>query len=199
MKKAFRYIRLPYALSTILLLLLVLQVFQNKRLLSDLTGSDRLNIPELVVGKKIDTVTVRDLSNKEIDLSSINGKKHLVILFTTSCVYCEKDVDLWKNISKSNQNLDVLAVSTENDLSALAKYKQDHSLNFPVFSDKDSSLAKEVNLQVTPTKILFTSDWKILYVWSGYTNQASGNSDLGALLGFFNIPPQDVPNAPDAP
>jgi peroxiredoxin len=58
----------------------------------------------------------------------------------------------------SDRNIDVLAVTQENDSALLRKYALDNDLPFPIIMDPDRKLISQLKAPATPTKVLISSD-----------------------------------------
>ncbi len=193
MKKTIALMKSPYMLSTILVLLLGLQIWQNRAILADVSQPTTHQAVNIVIGKAIQHTQLHDPAGQTVDLLKPGARYHLLIFFATTCEYCKQDLGLWNTIAAHNPDVAIYGVSTETDAAALAQYQAQHNIAFPLLMDQQGELARELDLKVTPTKILLSAELKPLYVWYGYTTKRSGNQDLGALYGFLNIDPALVP------
>lgn len=95
------------------------------------------------------------------------------------------------------KNTKLFGVSREISLRKLARFKDEYSVSFPILIDSEGKLFEAGAVDFTPTKILYTKEREIVQVWRGWTNQSSGESELGALRLLFEVYPQELPKYSD--
>jgi thiol-disulfide isomerase/thioredoxin len=114
-----------------------------------------------------------------IDGSTYHIKdKPLVIYFwATWCPICKFQSP---NIQKLSEDYEVItiAVQSGNEFE-IQEYLKKENLNFKVINDYDSSLAKQFNINVYPTTLIYNSKQELVFSDVGYT------STLGLYIRMF--------------
>lgn len=199
--KVSKFIRSPYAIIVLLSVLLIIQVVQNQMVLQN-ANPRRSDADFLKVGNKVNIPSLQIAEGTGAnDFSLRKDSSKLIIYLQTSCQYCHQDIPLWKKIyaQASDRNIDVFAVTQENDSALLRKYALDNDLPFPIIMDPDRKLISQLKVPATPTKVLISSDQRVLKVWQGLTTQQSGESDIGSLASTFDIWSESLPKMSGAP
>lgn len=191
--------RLLYILIGILSVLLLVQVIQNQTVLRRQFTFEGSDPPPLLIGKTLSPVTLLTIDGEPFELEKLTGEYHLFIFFHTKCPYCELDLSLWRTMYEhsQSQDIDIIAVTLEQDVNAVARYAQEHGIPFPVLRDENRNLFDQLGIFGTPTKVLLSKDMRVLQIWYGWTTQRSNPSDLGAMLAFLGIEPEEIPSSTD--
>lgn len=178
--------------------LLSVLVVQNQKKLQEQTFSHAFSIEEIIIGRKIQPVTLETIDGAVYNTGDLEGDYKLLIFFATNCPYCAKDISLWHEMYNQgiSRNISVIGITTETDVSSVSEYSHQNNIPFPVLLDKQQQLFAQLRISATPAKILCSSDWRVLQVWEGWTTQESGQSDLGGIYAFFGILPDKLPVAP---
>lgn len=181
---------------TILLLisLLAVMVRQNRKILRrDFSSNPPFR--EIMVGHALAPVTLKTLEGSDFNLSDLPTHQAVLIFFDVNCSYCTKDIPLWLEMYEQSKTRDVtiLGITTGANREDVSEYVRKNNLQFPVLLDQRQELFTQLKISATPTKILCSSDWRILQVWEGWTTQRSHQSDLGGMYTFLGIEPDQLP------
>lgn len=107
------------------------------------------------------------IAGHRIDLAKLNGKRPVYLKFwATWCVPCRQQMaDFERDYSTYGKDITVIAVNTGfNDTKeAVLSYRQEHGLTMPIVID-DGTLAKALNLRVTPQHVVIGRDGRIAFV-----------------------------------
>ncbi len=197
--KGLTVARSPHLIIAILMLLLVAQIVQSQ-LLVHRHQSALVSPASLIIGKYVAPPALPTVDGHEFELSQAAGNYHVLIFFHTNCEYCLLDLPLWKAIARNAaaRGIDVVAVTPETDVETVAQFALQHGLGFPVLLDAEGELERQLGIDGTPTKVLLSSDMRVLQVWHGWTTQESDPRDLGGMLAFLGIEPEALPHYPAA-
>ncbi len=122
--------------------------------------SSDLNTPKL----NLETVTLINNKNYTIDKS----KPIMIHFWATWCPICKVEAS---NIQKISENFQVITIAVQSGSDAkIEKYQKENSVNFMVINDEDSSLAKQFNISVFPTTIIYNKNGKAVFSDVGYTS-----------------------------
>lgn len=183
---------------TILLLtaLLAIMVVQNQNKLKEQNFSINSPAEEIIVGREIKPVTLKTLDGLDFNFSELPNSYTLLIFFSTNCTYCAKDVPLWQKMYERAiiRDIALFGITSESDARVVSEYAQKHNIPFPILLDQKRELFTQLRIFGTPTKVLLSSDLKIIQVWQGWTTQQSGQSDLGGIYAFLGIAPDELPS-----
>ncbi|OQY43300.1 MAG: hypothetical protein B6242_14920 [Anaerolineaceae bacterium 4572_78] len=187
--------RFLYVVIGVLAIFLLIQVTQNQMVLRRQFTSAGSAPPPLLIGKQISPATLLTTDGQTFELGELSGKYHLFVFFNTQCSYCELDLSLWKTMYARSQskNIDMVAITLEKDVNAVTKYVQKNSILFPVLIDENQELFNQLGILGTPAKAFLSADMRVLQIWYGWTTQRSNPSDLGAMLAFLGVEPEEIP------
>jgi peroxiredoxin len=178
--------------------LLAVLVVQNQKKLQEQTFSSDFPTEEIIIGRKIQPVTLETIDGTSYNTGDLGGDYKLLIFFATNCPYCAKDISLWREMYERgiSRNISVIGITAETDVSSVSEYIYQNNIPFPLLLDKQKQLFAQLGVSATPTKVLCSSDWYVLQVWEGWTTQKSGQSALGGIYAFFGILPDKLPVGP---
>jgi len=108
-------------------------------------------------------------------INDLKGKTVLLMFWATWCPHCKNQIpalSLLKNSYSSINNLEILAVSTDEDgVPAVQNFYQTQNItNLPVIIDNDSNLFKNMGFSGIPTVVLISKESKILGIYRGLQN-----------------------------
>jgi hypothetical protein len=134
------------------------------------TTLSRLTAKSLAEGDTLRLGSVRSLmTSAPMEL----GPRSLIYLFTTSCPYCEKNMQTWQGIAGQalSKGLRVGAIclnTASKSRDSLFGYVREHQINFPVYDVSDANeFRKTNNVQGVPQTMICSADGKIERVWRG--------------------------------
>lgn len=120
-----------------------------------------------LLGQPAPLVKLRTLDGDSLDLGAFYGKKPVYLKFwATWCVPCREQMPGFeKDFEELGDKIAVVAVDVgfSETEARIRAYRQDHGLKMPIAVD-DGSLAKALNLRVTPEHVVIGRDGRILYV-----------------------------------
>lgn len=186
-----RFLQITVLLLTVLL---AIMITQNQRKLKE---QFFINPPleEIIIGRQIQPVALKTLDGLDYGFSDQNNDYTLLVFFATNCPYCTKDIPLWQKMYEGAiiRNIAILGITSESDAQVISEYVQKHNIPFPILLDQKRELFTQLRIFGTPTKVLLSSDMKIIQVWQGWTTQQSGQSELGGVYAFLGIVPDELP------
>jgi len=118
----------------------------------------------LKIGTKAPDISFRQTNNSNFKLSNIESKYTVVVFWASWCHYCEKALPDLENYTESNKELKVLAISLDSNRSEFDKAKSQYPamIHYSDLKAWDSPIAKDYNINATPTFYLLDSEKKII-------------------------------------
>lgn len=109
-----------------------------------------------LVGSEAPVFTARDLSGKEVSLSSFKGKAVLLNFWATWCPYCRQERKLLNNLYSEyrEKGLEIVAVSTDRSVSKVKSYLEKIPSEFVILHDDGKKAARAYNIYSLPTSYL---------------------------------------------
>lgn len=138
-----------------------------------------------------------DLNDEIVSLPNLTGNYLLLVFFDPHCVFCSQEASFWQRIAMGTWRDDVAVVGVVNHRSQKDTFGflEEHQLTIPVLVDVDGALARQLQVEVVPTKILLSRDLQVLQYWQGFSTQPS-MVEQGSFLTALGIPPSDLPSIP---
>ena len=126
-------------------------------------------------GKPAPGFTLKDLSGKDVELSSFKGKHVLLNFWATWCGYCRKERAHLNTIHEEykEKGLVIIAVSTDNSVKKVKKYMEKIPSEFIVLTDPDSAAASVYNIAGLPTSYLIDREGIVKQRFMGYIEWTS--------------------------
>lgn len=119
-------------------------------------------------GEAIPAMVVKDASGKELNLASLKGKPLLVNLWATWCGPCVVELPTLEAVAKTGK-IQVIAVSQDmgkpEDVAPFLKAKG--APNLAPWLDPENDLAFHYGASTLPTTVLYGSDGKEVWRYSG--------------------------------
>ena len=168
MKKIKDWSQILLVITAIVLLatnvFLIIQNYQLKRAVEQ---------PKLFVteeGYKFNNLGFKGVDGNEEIINLSDGKqKTLLLIFNTSCQYCEQQYPYWKGLI---ENLDttlwrILAVTSEENYDKIKTHLEEHKLQgFKVASISREEMQKS-RMLYTPMTLIIGTDGEVKKVWAG--------------------------------
>ena len=125
-------------------------------------------------------VVMQDVNGKKIDFSAFRGKYVYIDLWASWCGPCCKEVPVLQNLEKNLKNDKVVFVSLSLDTNeAPWKRKMEQlKMHGNQFIDKDSALAKALNVQGIPFFVIYDPDGKMYMYDAPRPSQGQGLVEL---------------------
>lgn len=120
-----------------------------------------------LIGQAAPAAVLTSIDGQEIDLARFYGHKPVYLKFwATWCVPCREQMPGFNRIqARLGKQVEVIAVNAgfSDDADTVRAYRKQHGLRMPVVID-DGSLARSLNLRVTPTHVVINRDGRIIHV-----------------------------------
>lgn len=122
------------------------------------------------VGSKAPDFTLKDVSGKEVSLSSFKGKPVLLNFWATWCPYCRRERPHLNALHKDykDKGLIILSVSTDQSTAKLKDFMKNTPAEFIVLSDSGGSASSLFNVGGLPTSYLINREGIIKQRFVGF-------------------------------
>ena len=124
-----------------------------------------------------------DISGKILRTTDFRGKVVLLDIWASWCGPCNEALPLYAKLQKelTDQNFQVIAVSVDEDKSALVDYVKDNfgqkGPPFVILHDQEGNLARELGVDTMPTTYILDQNAKMIFLHRGF----NGEDDLAKL------------------
>lgn len=116
-------------------------------------------------GKLAADFKLLDLENKEVSLSSLEGRGRVLFFWTTWCPYCRQELknlsDMYKDFRK--EGIELLAINIGEPHDKVDNFVKKNNLAFRVFLDTDMAVAESYAILGVPTYILIDKTGYIVF------------------------------------
>ncbi len=122
-----------------------------------------------LAGAKAPEFTLRDVNDKPVSLSSLNGSALLITFWATWCPPCRSEMPSLNRLYKeyAARGLVVVAVATDRSVSSVKDFLSKHPVDFPVLIDSDSKVSRQFKVFSLPTTFLLDRNRAILQRFMG--------------------------------
>jgi peroxiredoxin len=162
-----------YVVILFLLVKMIVLILQNRELKSTI---NRLTIPNtsesLKEGEKVEPFGVQTLDSS---ISQIRyddtTKKYLFFVFSTTCPYCEKNIESWNSIVKSHHSDEwrILGISTHSFEPTMKYYEMNKIYYIGVCAD--TNFTRKYKVYGVPQTLMISGDGTVKKVYNGLLNQ----------------------------
>ncbi len=120
-------------------------------------------VMEKLVGKEAPEFTVKDLSGKNVSLSSFKGKPILLNFWATWCPYCRKERPYLNSLyhEYKDRGLVIITVSTDKSAKMVRRYVKKVPMDMVVLHDTNNKAAETYNIGSLPISFLIDRNWII--------------------------------------
>ena len=115
-------------------------------------------------------VELEDLDGEEVKLSDHRGEVVIVDLWATWCEPCRASMPFYQRLYEEHRDrgLRILAISVDENQSAVEAFRRRHGLGFSILLDEDHRTAEEFRPPTMPTAYLVDRDGVVRYRHSGF-------------------------------
>ncbi|HEY7124750.1 MAG TPA: TlpA disulfide reductase family protein [Ktedonobacterales bacterium] len=136
-----------------------------------------------LAGQTPPNVTLRDLTNTPVTLSSFHGKRVLLNFWYVACPDCRGEMPTLEQFYQQarGQNIIILGLNILDDPNTASLFLQNLGINYPVVLDQQHRLFDSLHLTSTPSSILIDSQGSIQGSVSGPLSQSQLHSYFSLL------------------
>jgi peroxiredoxin len=159
---------LPTTLVGVLAIYVIILTKKNHALEDDLHFLKTPPEP-LTSGDTVPPFTMIDLDGNEHLLTyQDHPEPYLFYIFSTSCPFCEKNIDAWSTLMEFGRQhgVDVVGLSMH-DMEKTREYFTSRMVPYQVFSVNDTSFAKRYKIFAVPQTLLINGDGRVERCWFG--------------------------------
>jgi peroxiredoxin len=122
------------------------------------------------VGKRAPDFTLKNLDGQEVTLSQYRGKIVMVNFWLTSCSACRSEIPYVQAIFESwpRDNLEILAISVEENAPMVRSFVYSRGITFPVLLDSKGIVNEIYHPTVIPTTFFIDADGIVRAVKEGH-------------------------------
>lgn len=130
------------------------------------------------IGAKAPDFTLKDVSGKDVSLSSFKGKPVLLNFWATWCPYCRKERAHLNALYKEyrDRGLIILSVSTDQSAAKVKEYLKQTPAEFTVLSDSSGTASSLYSVGGLPTSYLINRDGIIKHRFVGFREWTEAGS-----------------------
>ena len=131
-----------------------------------------------ITGKNAPDFTLKDISGKDIRLSSFKGSPVLLNFWATWCPYCRKERAELDSLYKEfrDSGLIIISVATDKSVQTVKRFIEKSPADYIVLTDKDGETASTYNVSGLPTSFLIDRDGKIRNKFVGFREWTGSGS-----------------------
>lgn len=131
-----------------------------------------------MIGKKAPDFTAKDLSGKEVSLTSFGGKALLLNFWATWCPYCREERPSLNTLYRDfkEKGLVVVAVSTDRSPEKVKEYLKSVPLDFVILHDNKKEVSSLYGIYSLPVSFLIDRDGIVRYKSMGMRDWTESSS-----------------------
>src|SRR5690606_22376490 len=115
------------------------------------------------IGNKAPNFKLKDINNNEISLKDFEGKKVVVVFWTSWCPYCRREIQsvnaLLNKINKDE--IIILPINVGEDSEIVKKFMNINKYDFTVLLDENMNVSEIYNIESIPTMIFIDEDGNV--------------------------------------
>lgn len=102
-----------------------------------------------------------------ISLANLKGRPVMINFWATWCGPCRLEMPEIVAEANRNQDLVVLAINVQEELTQLQPFAEDFAMTMPVVLDSDATLRQLYEVSGMPTSVFIDTEGKIATIWRG--------------------------------
>jgi peroxiredoxin len=130
--------------------------------------------------------TLKDLENRNVDLSSYRGKVILLDFWATWCLPCKTEIPWFIDFQNrfAKDGLEVIGVSVDDPRDALVPYARAMNMNYTVLQGRGNDKMLDAYGPITsvPRTVLISRDGKVCTIFEGTKSKEAIERSIKALL-----------------
>ncbi len=158
-----------YSLLCVLAFIAGLYLFVSQVTIDSAEGFNPMLVDSRIGASAPDFV-LKDLTGKEVSLSSLKGKNVLLNFWATWCPYCRKERNHLNMIHAEygERGLAIISVSIDRSIETVKNYMKKNPSEFPVLSDSDGTVAALYNIAGLPTSYFIDEEGIVKKKFTGF-------------------------------
>ncbi|HLZ20894.1 MAG TPA: TlpA disulfide reductase family protein [Ktedonobacterales bacterium] len=179
-----RTVRIVAALAVLATLLILGRALTTPAQSSPTSVSATPGPPAPQVGHYAPNATLLDLSNRQVDISSLRGKIVILNFWYVACEPCQYEMPALEKayLTYSDKGVVVVGVNISDDAQTISTFIQRLGITYPILRDVGERVALQYQLTATPTSFMLDRQGAIRYKQVGPLDTATLNQDLTTLL-----------------
>ena len=123
----------------------------------------------------------KTLDGESLTLASLQGQVVVLNFWASWCAPCRKELPALDALQASiaGQGGRVVAISIDNDLPNVTRFRKTHALKLPIVHDGPDGLARELDLQYIPFTLVLDREGAVALVSTGTDDRAV--AQIGAV------------------
>jgi thiol-disulfide isomerase/thioredoxin len=123
----------------------------------------------------------KTLDGESLTLASLQGQVVVLNFWASWCAPCRKELPALDALQASiaGQGGRVVAISIDNDLQNVTRFRKTHALKLPIVHDGPDGLARELDLQYIPFTLVLDREGAVAVVSTGTDDRAM--AQIGAV------------------
>jgi peroxiredoxin len=123
----------------------------------------------LLEGDILPNFTFATLDGKEEGIYQLlQYDKAVLMLMSTSCGFCAKEIEKWKaELATLPEDVQLIGISADS-LSKLVSYSQEKQISFPMLCDMAGKFFEQYQVKSFPVLVLVDANKKVVKIMSGY-------------------------------
>lgn len=123
-------------------------------------------------------VTLSDINNNKVQLSSYKGKTTVVMFFGTWCHYCNEELPILQELQNEDDSIKVVLIAlpnvgSEGDKTFIDQYLKERGYTLDVLYDDNSQATMTYGISGYPTTFIFKEDGNVYGYVPGYIPKES--------------------------
>lgn len=142
----------------------------------------------LDIGEKAPHFALKSTNGKSFNLDDFNGKKILIVYFTTDCSHCLRQLANLNEIEeKMREKLEIIAISGSGE-NKTKEFKEIYNINFPILIDDKNTFKGKYGGRGVPILYILDEEMKIKYRRVGFHSKYLDEKIISEFIRNNKIP-----------